>query len=54
MHPLIMIGLLPDSRQVSREASERHAILTALKERDDGTRARSRLRLRLRLRLLPS
>lgn len=29
MHPMMLVGLLPDSRRVSREAAERHAILAA-------------------------
>ena len=29
MNPLMLVGLLPDSRRVSREAAERHAILAA-------------------------
>jgi hypothetical protein len=35
-------GLLPDSRQVSRDAAERHAILTALKQRERPPRPRFR------------
>lgn len=34
MNPLMFEGLLPDSRQVSRDAAERHAILTARKKRE--------------------
>jgi len=29
MNPLMFEGLLPDSRQMSRDAAERHAILTS-------------------------
>ena len=47
MHPLMLIGLLPDSRQVSREAAARHAVLTARRAGDDRPRPRSRAWLRL-------
>jgi len=33
MHPLMYGSFLPDSRQVSREAAERHAMLTRRPER---------------------
>ena len=33
MNPLMLVGLLPDSRRVSREAAERHAILAARESR---------------------
>jgi hypothetical protein len=33
MNPLMLVGLLPDSRRVSREAAERHAILAARQNR---------------------
>ena len=49
MHPLMFVGLLPDSRQVSRDAAERHAILTARKGGED-TRRRPPMR---RWRLVP-
>ncbi|MGC5170452.1 hypothetical protein ACPW96_02470 [Micromonospora sp. DT81.3] len=29
MHPLMFIDLVPDSHQVSRDAAQRHAILSA-------------------------
>ena len=50
MHPMLLIGLLPDSEQVSREAAQRHAILTARSERESPPRPR----FLTRLRLLPS
>jgi hypothetical protein len=43
MHPLMLVGLLPDSRQVSRDAAERHAILTTLKQREKPPRPRFRV-----------
>ena len=43
MNPLMFEGLLPDSRQVSRDAAERHAVLTARKKDDDAPRARFRV-----------
>jgi len=42
MNPLMYEGLLPDSRQVSRDAAECHAILTARGKRHDALRLRSR------------
>jgi hypothetical protein len=42
MHPLMFVGLLPDSRQVSRDAAQRHAILTTLKQRERPPRPRFR------------
>ena len=47
MHPLMLIALLPDSRQLSRDAAERHAILTALKGREDTPRRAPLRRWRL-------
>ena len=48
MHPLMLVGLLPDSRQVSREAAERHAILAARESRVRPAKRRFRaLRLAL-------
>jgi hypothetical protein len=40
MNPLMFEGLLPDSRQVSRDAAERHAILTSRTQREHPPRAR--------------
>ena len=42
MNPLMLTGLLPDSRQVSRDAAERHATLTALRQREKPPRPRFR------------
>ncbi len=42
MNPLMFVGLLPDSRQVSRDAAARHAILTARKKRETAPRPRFR------------
>lgn len=42
MHPLMYAGLLPDSRQVSRDAAERHRILTARTKREDAPAPRFR------------
>ncbi len=33
MHHLMLVGLLPDSQRVSREAAERHAVLAARETR---------------------
>ncbi|MDF2580977.1 MAG: hypothetical protein K0S49_2556 [Microbacterium sp.] len=59
LHPLMYEVLLPDSREVSRDAAARYAFITARKEA--GLTGRARLRawrlrlgaLRLRLRALP-
>jgi len=42
MHPLMLVGLLPDSRQVGRDAARRHAILTARKRLEDPGRPGTR------------
>ncbi|MET0781136.1 MAG: hypothetical protein ABWZ16_06430 [Microbacterium sp.] len=42
MHPLMLFGLLPDSRRVSREAAERHAILAARHSRIPAVKPRIR------------
>ena len=42
MNPLMLVGLMPDSRQVSRDAARRHAILTAHKKIEDPGRPRTR------------
>ncbi|GAA3207908.1 hypothetical protein [Microbacterium terregens] len=42
MHPLMYAGLLPDSRQVSRDAAERHARTTVRRRREDAHRPRFR------------
>lgn len=42
MNPLMFEGLLPDSRQVSRDAAERHAVLTSHAKRELPPRLRLR------------
>ena len=42
MNPLMLTGLLPDSRRVSREAAERSAILSAREKRVRVVTRRSR------------
>lgn len=42
LHPLMYEGLLPDSRQVSRDAARRHMILAHRAERGDARRPRLR------------
>jgi hypothetical protein len=41
MNPLMLDGMVPDSGQVSRDAAERHAILTAGRSHDDASPAGS-------------
>ena len=42
MNLLMLAGLLPDSRRVSREAAERHAILAARLNRTPAAKPRLR------------
>ena len=43
MHPLMLAGLLPDSRQVSRDAARAHAILTRRRKLEDPPPRRIRM-----------
>ena len=42
MNPMMLVGLLPDSQRVSREAAARHALLTARRDRTPAVTTRRR------------